>query len=107
MSIDQLENYRYIYISYDIVCTHRHPSREKRPRFRNILMILLEKEEVILSIPSDLGGSSQAAVLGAPVEAGFDMYAELQTKYQVELVWILVQNMVLCIAIVYVYIVCP
>ena len=48
-------------------------------------MILLEKEEVVLSIPSDLGGSSLAAVLGAPVEAGLDMYNELQTKYQVDL----------------------
>ena len=69
------------------LCTYtlRNPNREHRPRFRNILMILLEKEEVILSIPSDLGDNGLAAVLGAPIEAGFDMYNELQTKYQVDL----------------------
>ena len=53
----------------------------ERPGFRDILLSLLEDEQTVLSIPKDIGSNSLAAVLGAPLEAGFNMYTELQTMY--------------------------
>jgi hypothetical protein len=60
---------------------HRHPDKAERPGFRKILLGLLEKEEMVLNIPSDMVTSSQEAVLGAPLEAGFNLYPQLQSVY--------------------------
>ena len=63
-------------------CILRHRDTASRPAFRDILLILLGNEADILEIPSDaLSSHRQAGVLGAPLEAGEDMYRELQGKY--------------------------
>ena len=59
----------------------RNPTPTYRPGFRKILLSLLENEEDVLSIPFDVGSNSLAAILGGPLDAGFNMYTELQTKY--------------------------
>ena len=59
----------------------RNPSAGERPGFRDILLSLLEDEQTVLRIPKDIGSNSLAAVLGAPLDAGFSMYIELQTLY--------------------------
>ena len=46
-----------------------------------MLLALLENETTVLTIPRDVGSNSLAAVLGAPLEAGFNMYIQLQTAY--------------------------
>ena len=54
----------------------------RRPGFRDILLSLLEDEEEILRMPRDaVGSNSLVAVLGASLDAGFNLYTELQTKY--------------------------
>ena len=54
----------------------------QRPGFRDTLLALLENEQEVMSIPRmDIGSNSLAVVLGAPLDAGFNMYTELQTKY--------------------------
>lgn len=60
---------------------HRHPLTTERPGFRPILLSLLAKEDVVLAIPSDMISNNLAVLLGAPLEAGIDMYPELQTMY--------------------------
>ena len=60
---------------------YRHPTTAHRPGFRSILLTLMEKEETVLNVPSDAGSEQLAAVLGAPLEAGFNMYSQLQTVY--------------------------
>ena len=70
------------YTDLNYYCSnYRHPDKVQRPGFRKILLALLEKEEMVLSIPSDKVTSSQAAVLGAPLESGFNLYPQLQSVY--------------------------
>lgn len=59
-------------------CTYRNPNPLERPGFRDILLSLMEDEQTVLSIPKDIESNSLTAVLGAPLEAGFNM---LQTMY--------------------------
>ena len=60
----------------------RHPRSSSRPNPRDIVLALMENEETVLRIPSDDAGThSMAATLGAPLEAGDNMYHDLQGIY--------------------------
>ena len=53
-----------------------------RPQFRDIHLILSQNDEHVLKIPDkDLQTHSQAGVLGAPLEAGENMYIDIQKTY--------------------------
>ena len=50
--------------------------------FRDIVLTLSGNEGVVLTIPKkDSSTNPHAGVLGAPLEAGENMYSELQRKY--------------------------
>ena len=54
----------------------------QRPSFRDIVLILVGSEEMVLNIPEeDSSTNPLAGVLGAPLEAGENMYSDLQRKY--------------------------
>lgn len=60
----------------------RAPKPRQRPCFRDVLLAILENENVVLHVPSDVTGSHpQAATLGAPLKAGLNMYGDVQRKY--------------------------
>ena len=60
----------------------RHPQATARPTPHDILLALMENEETVLRIPEDDAGThSMAATLGAPLEAGHNMYRDLQDLY--------------------------
>jgi len=60
----------------------RHPDSSLRPGFRDLLLALLQNVEVVLAIPEDARAThAQASVLGAPLEAGEQMYHDLQQTY--------------------------
>ena len=68
----------------------RNPTASDRPTFRDILLELLNNEATVLHIPNeDRLTCEQAGVLGSPLEAGEDMYSDLQDTYQTELTCIL------------------
>ena len=53
-----------------------------RPSFRDIMLTLVGSEEMVLNIPEeDSSTNPLAGVLGAPLEAGENMYSELQRRY--------------------------
>ena len=55
----------------------------QRPSFRDLLLALLDNIKVVLSIPPEAFEThSHAGVLGSPLEAGENMYRDLQDKYQ-------------------------
>ena len=63
----------------------RNPVAAERPSFRELLLTLLNIPEAILSIPQEaLDTHNLAGVLGSPLEAGGNMYGELQNRYIVE-----------------------
>ena len=50
--------------------------------FRDLLLSLVENETVVLHIPPEaMNSHPQAGVLGAPLEAGQDMYKDTQNIY--------------------------
>jgi hypothetical protein len=54
----------------------------QRPSFRELLLSLLSNPRVVLSIPREaLNTHNLAGVLGSPLEAGANMYRDLQNKY--------------------------
>ena len=60
----------------------RNPEASLRPGFRDLLFALLDNEEAVLTIPDDaLETHAQAGVLGAPLEAGMNMYYAMQQAY--------------------------
>ena len=61
---------------------HRNPVAARRPSFRDILLGLLDKPDAVLSIPPEaLDTHHLAGVLGSPLEAGENMYKDLQNRY--------------------------
>ena len=54
----------------------------ERPAFRTILLALLDREDHVLKIPNEVDKNTQAAILGAPLEAGYNMYTQLQISYR-------------------------
>ena len=68
--------------SYSL-CPCRAGVAKERPGFRDILLSLLESKSVVLRVPpEDADSHPQAAVLGAPLEAGHGMYTALQNIYK-------------------------
>ena len=62
---------------------YRNPSTGVRPKFREVLLTLIDDQECVLAIPQqDLDTHPLAGVLGSPLEAGDGMYSDLKLKYQ-------------------------
>ena len=60
----------------------RHPATSTRPKFRDLVLALTGGEADVLSIPQEALDTHQfAGVLGSPLEAGINMYKDLQKKY--------------------------
>ncbi|KAL5491611.1 hypothetical protein EMCRGX_G016929 [Ephydatia muelleri] len=58
------------------------PDDHARPSFRDIHMSLSQDQAFVLHVPEEAASTHpQAAVLGAPLEAGEKMYIELQKSY--------------------------
>ena len=71
-----------IKLALNPLCVYRHPETVLRPAFRDILLTLVGSEVVVLNIPEeDSSTNPLAGVLGAPLEAGENMYSELQRRY--------------------------
>ncbi len=65
-----------------IFSRYRHPQTKVRPGFRDVVVTLVGSEEVVLCIPEeDSSTHPLAGVLGAPLEAGENMYQQLQNRY--------------------------
>ena len=62
--------------------TCRHPDTVSRPTFSELYQALSQPESELLDwSEEDVRVHSQAAVLGAPLEAGKDLYRELQERH--------------------------
>ena len=60
----------------------RHPDKSSRPQFLEVGEVLSLPEHELLSIPEEEGRvHPQATLLGAPLEAGKQLYLELQKSY--------------------------
>ena len=60
----------------------RHPDPRRRPGFHDIRLVLSQLDQSILEIPDeDLSTHPQAGELGAEMEAGHNMYFDLQHAY--------------------------
>ena len=60
----------------------RHPETSFRPAFRDVVLTLVGSEQMVLNIPEvDSSTNPLAGVLGAPLEAGENMYTDLQKRY--------------------------
>ena len=60
----------------------RHPEASSRPSFSHLLRALSQPETELLSwSEEDIRVHPQAAMLGTPLEAGKDLYIELQNTY--------------------------
>ena len=61
---------------------YRNPTTGERPKFRELLLPLISDQETAIAIPQeDLATQQLAGALGAPLEAGGEMYKDLQLKY--------------------------
>ena len=61
---------------------YRNPVATNRPGFREVLLSLLGNPEEMTSIPLEaLDTHPLAGVLGSPLEAGENMYLDLQSQY--------------------------
>ncbi|XP_064386563.1 probable LIM domain-containing serine/threonine-protein kinase DDB_G0287001 isoform X2 [Halichondria panicea] len=59
-----------------------HPESSQRLVFRDVVLTLVGSEKMVLSIPEeDSSTNPLAGVLGAPLEAGKNMYSQLQNRY--------------------------
>lgn len=62
----------------------RNPEVDGRPAFKEVSDNLTSDEAALLVWKEeDQGVSTQAAVLGAPLEEGANLYPDLQNTYQV------------------------
>ena len=69
-------------MSYNLHLQFRHPETSSRPRFSQLLQALSSTITDLLSwSEEDMRVHPQAAVLGASLEAGKDLYPELQGTY--------------------------
>ena len=57
----------------------RNSDKSARPQFRETVESLSRPEDELIFIPEEVKG--QAALLGAPLEAGRNLYTELQNTY--------------------------
>ena len=79
---------RYVIPGLEICATFytvfacRHPENSQRLVFRDVVLTLVGSEKMVLSIPEeDSSTNPLAGVLGAPLEAGENMYSQLQNRY--------------------------
>ena len=80
-----------VYMSSYIMLVHYHyygcvlfrnADKSGRPQFREIVETLSQPEHLLLHVPEEVTrGHPQASILGAPLEAGRDLYIELQNTY--------------------------
>ena len=64
-------------------CNYRHPGKSQRPTFAHVVEALSEPEFDLLNwSEEDSKVHPQATVLGASLEAGKDLYPELQEIYK-------------------------
>ncbi|XP_064386577.1 ephrin receptor 1-like isoform X2 [Halichondria panicea] len=69
-------------ILYELMILCWHPETELRPAFRDIVLTLVGNKERVLDIPEeDSSTNPLSVVLGAPLEAGENMYSQLQSRY--------------------------
>ncbi|XP_064386571.1 uncharacterized protein LOC135335087 [Halichondria panicea] len=67
---------------YELMVQCWHSENSQRPAFRDVVLSLARGEEMVLSIPEeDSSTNPLAGVLGAPLEAGENMYSQLQSRY--------------------------
>ena len=67
---------------FSIYSIFRHPDSSRRPTFDEIVKDLSENTYQLLSWRDiDKSVHAQASVLGAPLEAGHDLYPELQQTF--------------------------
>ena len=67
------------------IYNYRNPVAAHRPGFREVLLSLLGSPEEVLSIPPEsLDTHPLAGVLGSPLEAGENMYSDLQNQYCID-----------------------
>ena len=66
-------------IKFDL-CRHPDPSSRLTPK--EVLKALVKSVEELCAVPvEDVPADSQAHILGAPLEAGNDLYTDLQKMY--------------------------
>ena len=66
-----------------LIISPRHPQASSQPTFSQLLQALCQPEIELLSwSEEDMRVHPQAAVLGAPLEAGKDLYPELQGTHK-------------------------
>ena len=64
------------------IYTYRNSATSPRPSFRDLILTLVGNQQLVISIPQDAIETHQlAGVLGAPLEAGENMYQDLQYTY--------------------------
>ena len=69
-------------IEYFILQLCRHPKTSERPTFATLVFKLSQPDcKVLYFLASDEGIHRQASVLGAPLEAGQNLYLDLQNMY--------------------------
>ena len=67
---------------YVALCTCRHPDASCRPQPRDLLLALVRDVAELMEVPvEDVPAGSQAAVLGAPLNAASQLYTQLQNMY--------------------------
>jgi ephrin-B len=67
---------------YCLMITCWNSDKSGRPQFREIVQTLSQSEDELLFIPEEVTrGHPQASILGAPLEAGRDLYPQLQNTY--------------------------
>ena len=71
------------YTFFCCVLCCRHPDSHSRPSFPSLCQTLAEEAGSLLELiePNDQD-PSQASLLGAPLQAGAELYLELQKTYQ-------------------------
>ena len=68
---------------HTLIFCSRHPQASSRPNFSQLLQAFCQPEIELLSwSEEDVRVHPQAAVLGAPLEAGKQLYPELQRMYK-------------------------
>ena len=67
----------------NLLLVHRNPASDQRPKFRELLLSLLNDKDDVLAIPQKaLDTHPLAGVLGSPLEAGEGMYLDLKLMFE-------------------------
>ncbi len=61
---------------------YRHPVPGRRPNFNEIMLSMIRSDEDILLLPEEaISTHPNASLLGADLQAGVNMYRDLQDTY--------------------------